>query len=81
MGRRKLSQKVDNLKIQLEKEKNKNKNKTIISKSVNIIENKISLNDKIKNRNKINGINISDTKRKFMKRKKSKNIVIQIQEK
>ena len=63
---RKLSQKVDNLKIQLEKEKNKNKNKTIISKSVNIIENKISLNDKIKNRNKINGINISDTKRKFM---------------
>ena len=63
---RKLSQKVDNLKIQLEKEKNKNKNKTIISKSVNIIENKISLNDKIKNRNKINGINISETKRKFM---------------
>ena len=63
---RKLSQKVDNLKIQLEKEKNKNKNKTIISKSVNIIENKISLNDKIKNRNKINGINILDTKRKFM---------------
>ena len=63
---RKLSQKVDNLKIQLEKEKNKNKNKTIISKSVNIIENKISLNDKIKNRNKINGINISDTKRKLM---------------
>ena len=63
---RKLSQKVDNLKIQLEKEKNKNKNKTIISKSVNIIENKISLNDKIKNRNKINGINISDTKRKFI---------------
>ena len=58
---RKLSQKVDNLKIQLEKEKNKNKNKT-----VNIIENKISLNDKIKNRNKVIGINISDTKKKFI---------------
>ena len=69
---RKLSQKVDNLKIQLEKEKNKNKNKTIISKSVNIIENKISLNDKIKNRNKINGINISDTKRKFMNKSMDK---------
>ena len=55
---RKLSQKVDNLKIQLEKEKNKNKNKAIISKSVNTIENKICLNDKIKNRNKVNGINI-----------------------
>ena len=63
---RKLSQKVDNLKIQLEKEKNKNKNKAIVSKSVNIVENKISLNDKIKNRNKVNGINISDTKRKLM---------------
>ena len=69
---RKLSQKVDNLKIQLEKEKNKNKNKMNNSKSVNITENKFSLNKRIKNRNKINGINLADTKRKLMNKSMDK---------
>ena len=69
---RKLSQKVDNLKIQLEKEKNKNKNKMNNSKSVNITENKFSLNRRINNRNKFNGINLVDTKRKLMNKSMDK---------
>ena len=78
---RKLCQKVDNLKIQLEKEKNKNKN--INTKRGNTSENKLTPNNRQKNRNKNNGFAITETKRKFVNKSmdKIKNNNIKLDEK
>ena len=71
---RKLNQKIDNLKIQLEKEKNKNNknnnnnnknNKSNMTKRGITSEKKAINKNKIKYRNKVNGFISSDTKSKF----------------
>ena len=70
---RKLNQKIDNLKIQLEKEKNKNNknnnnknnNKSNVTKRGITSEKKVINKNKIKYRNKVNGFISSDTKSKF----------------
>ena len=70
---RKLNQKIDNLKIQLEKEKNKNNknnnnnknNKSNIAKRGITSEKKTINKNKVKYRNKVNGFISSDTKSKF----------------
>ena len=78
---RKLSQKVDNLKILLEKEKNKNKNQIGVSKRSITTENKQSnKKNKLRYRNKINGFITPDSKKKFMNKSvdilKNNNIII-----
>ena len=78
---RKLSQKVDNLKILLEKEKNKNKNQIGVSKRGITTENKQSnKKNKLRYRNKINGFITPDSKKKFMNKSvdilKNNNIII-----
>ena len=79
---RKLSQKVDTLKIQLEKEKNKNKNKINNEKRGNTTENKLITKNKIRHRNKINGFIRTDSKKKFVNKsmEKIKNNNINIDE-
>ena len=70
---RKLNQKIDNLKIQLEKEKNKNNknnnnnknNKSNMDKRGITSEKKTINKNKVKYRNKVNGFISSDTKSKF----------------
>ena len=78
---RKLSQKVDNLKIQLEKEKNKNKDS--ITKRNITTENKFKIKNKIKYRNKINEFVSPDLKIKLMNKsmEKIKNNNMKIDEK
>ena len=79
---RKLSQKVDTLKIQLEKEKNKNKDKINNEKRGITTENKIITKNKIRHRNKINGFIRTDSKKKFVNKsmEKIKNNNINIDE-
>ena len=79
---RKLSQKIDTLKIQLEKEKNKNKNKLNNEKRNITTENKIITKNKIRHRNKINGFIRTDSKKKFVNKsmEKIKNNNINIDE-
>ena len=72
---RKLNQKIDNLKIQLEKEKNKNNNKNIksnITKRGITSEKKLINKNKVRYRNKVNGFINSDTKNKFINKSMDK---------
>ena len=72
---RKLNQKIDNLKIQLEKEKNKNNNKNIksnITKRGITSEKKLINKNKVRYRNKVNGFISSDTKNKFLNKSMDK---------
>ena len=62
---RKLNQKIDNLKIQLEKEKNKN-NKLNTNKRGITTEKKLNNQKEYRCRNKINGFIRLDSKKKFL---------------
>ena len=79
---RKLNQKIDNLKIQLEKEKNKN-NKSNMDKREITTEQKLNNKNKVRCRNKVNGFVRLDSKKKFVNKSMDsvKNININIDEK